>query len=392
LHYGQDDFKTYQNLIRTLSRGESKILAVEFAKARGIDYDINKDIAAKMESKTNFKTYWQDILRESVPIKNTLAQKYLENVGIKDINDIKEMDYKSLKYHEAIWNKESQSHMPGLIAQAIGFNEQNKVKLIGIQITYLNTQTANKENLISPIRYAGEIDNSIIMIQKPNQSLIEPKLQSLSSSKVEAKVNTIAKADNRWFVAVDIESAISIARANPAIRVACLSSLKNFENNPLKGKGDDLIFCVNQDTPIDLIKRAGEVFQDKNFKVHVATPKIARNFCELYKAQEKYAIKERLENAVDVHDYARLKNQIKHDDKEINLIVNHFDELDKKLREAKSKSHYAYTNHAQNNIDEYAIQIGENQKVMQKLQKRCPNIYQRILKIVEKEKEDIIER
>lgn len=54
LHYGEDDFASYDNLKRSLSRGESKVLAVEFAQARGLDYELKDDQAALIESQKDF--------------------------------------------------------------------------------------------------------------------------------------------------------------------------------------------------------------------------------------------------------------------------------------------------------------------------------------------------
>jgi hypothetical protein len=284
-------------------------------------------------------------------------------MGIKDINDIKEMDYKSLKYHEAIWNKESQSHMPGLIAQAVGFDKQHQLKPKGIQITYLNTQTANKENLISPVRYAGERDNAIIMIQKPKQ------------------------VDNKWLIAVDIESALSIAKSNPDIRVACLTSLHNIDKNPLNGKGNNLTLCVNHETPKNVIDRAGKVFQDKNFKVSIAIPQTATSFSVLLKNKGEGAVLEALNNAKEMP-----KQHQKNQDKEIEIIINDFKQLDEKLEEAQLKNHHTYRNHAQNNIEEYTLKIAENQRLLYKLQRQSPDLYQRVSRILQKEKEDVIER
>ncbi len=356
LHYGRDDFKSYNNLNRTLSRGESKILAVEFAQARGLDYDLSKDIAAEFESKTDFKTYWKNVLSESSPTKNTLAEKYLENEGLNEI------DCKSLKFHPAIWNKENQTHMPGLIAQAVGFDENNKAIPKGFQVTYINPETALKENLKAPVRYAGEIDNSIIMVQKPSQP------------------------DNRWFIATDIESAMSIAKANPDIRVACLSSLDNIDKNPLIGKDNNLTLCVNKDSPIDLIDRASKAFQEKNFNVSIAQPQNANSFHEQFKKEGRGAVIEALNNSIVVTKKIQLK------DNDINGIINNFKQLDKKLTEAEQKNHSAYKTLAQNNITEYALKIAENQKIINELQKHNPKLHTRIINIIDKEKSETIER
>lgn len=125
---------------------------------------------------------------------------------------------------------------------------------------------------------------------------------------------------------------------------------------------------------MDIIERAAKVFRDKNFKVQIATPKTAQSFCELYKNEDKEAIKEVLENAIDVNYLRQVKykigkkdkitnvfNQIKednehrenkerhqdnHQDKEVHSIMNRFKELDQQLDSAKLKAHYAYINYA----------------------------------------------
>lgn len=358
LHYGKDDFVSYENLKRTLSRGESKILAVEFAQARGIDYELANDIAAKVESKTNFNDYWKELLGEAKLIKDTLAEKYLQSIGITD------SDCKSLKYHPAVWEKETQSHMPALIAQAIGFDENRKASIKGVKVTFLDKETCQKAKIALPVKYAGESNETIIMVQKPT------------------------KPDNRWHIAFDIETAAVIAKADPTIRVACISTMEKLENNPLQGHGNRLTLCVNQDTPIEDIKRAKEVFAKKEYIVFMAKPENAKSFSDLLKKDGMNSVKNNLINAKFIAKTTKENSY----DKDVLEVIKTFLALDKELTDAKLKSQHVYVNHAQNKIEEYAVKISEKKDIIQKLQKEVPHIVKRINCVIEAERDEVIEK
>ncbi len=265
LHYGKDDFLTYDNLKRTLSRGESKVLAVEFAQARGLEYETLLDTAAQMEAHTDFALYHQKILSESVDIEGTLAERYLKNQGLENIN------VKSLLFHPAVWEKETQSHMPALIAKAVGQGDTSLVTK-GIQVTYLDTESGNKATLDNPVRYSGSSD-AIIMLQKPSQ------------------------IDSRWYVAAEIETALAITKANPDIHVACLATQERFDHNPLKGNGKkELIFCASADTQQDIILNATHIFVNKDFKVSIAHLDYEITSNDMLKNNERDKICQTLDN------------------------------------------------------------------------------------------------
>ena len=241
LHYGNDDFLTYDNLKRTLSRGESKVLAVEFAQARGLEYDVVLDEAAEVESKTNFARYFEKIISESVAIEGTVAERYLKNQGIENIH------VNAVQFHPAVWERETQTHMPAVVAKAVGQGGKG-FETKGIQVTFLDNETGNKAVLDQPIRYSGASD-AIIMLQKP------------------------AKPDNRWYVAADIETGLAISQANPDIRVAALATQERFDKNPLQGRGNkELIFCTSHTTLSETVDRAVAIFTEKQFSVRVAKP------------------------------------------------------------------------------------------------------------------------
>lgn len=245
IHYGLDDFKTYDNLKRILSRGESKILAVEYAQARGTDYESLIDVAAEVESKKDFTNYYNEIISESSPIKNTLAEIYLKKQGIENV------DVSSIRFHPAVWERETQIYSPALVARAVGEGSKG-FETKGVQITFLD-KDGNKATIEHPVRYSGSPD-AIIMLQKP------------------------AKQNSRWYVAADIETALAVVKAKPDARVACLATQERFNHAPLHGNNQkELVFCSGETSRQDLVQRAASVFSKKGFMVRVTQPILKKN-------------------------------------------------------------------------------------------------------------------
>lgn len=239
LHYAEEDFASFDNLKRTLSRGDSKALAIEFAKARGIDYELRLDEASEIQSQKDFTDYHEEIIAESVPIKNTFAEIYLKKMGVENI------ELNNVRFHQKVWEKETQSYMPALIAKAVGQGRKG-LETKGVQVTFLNEQ-GDKAELEFPVRYSGSPD-AIIMLQKPT------------------------KKDDRWFIATDIETALQVTKAKPDVRVACLATQERFDNVPLSGANEkELILCFNENSGQKIIDRAVDIFTEKQFKVSVAT-------------------------------------------------------------------------------------------------------------------------
>ena len=346
LHYSEDDFKSYDNLKRTLSRGESKVLAVEFAQARGIDYNIASDEAAEIESKTNFSSYYEKILSESVSIEGTPAERYLQKQGLTDIN------IATLQFHPSVWERESQTFMPALVAKAVG-KDDNVLKTKGMQITFLDSATENKAILDYPVRYSGSSD-AIIMLQKPSQQ------------------------DNRWHLTPDIETGLAISKANPNIRIAVLATQERFDKNPLQGNGTkELIFCANQSTPKDIIDNVIYTFTEKQFLVRIAKPEQESTFNKELKIQGGSAVCSQLNKAE--------KGVVRNINIGMKSVRNHFEKLDQARKEADNQPYAAYRVHANEAIEKYALEISKNITLLNKIKADDPILGKRITTILDKD-------
>jgi len=279
-------------------------------------------------------------------IEGTLAECYLKNQGLENIN------VKSVQFHPAVWEKETQTYMPALVAKAVG-QSANSLETKGIQVTYLNNETGNKAALEYPVRYSGSSD-AIIMLQKPSQS------------------------DHRWFLAVDIETGLAITKANPNIRVATLATQEKFDKNPLKGQGvKELILCANKSTPNAVIDRAVVTFTEKQFIVRIAKPEKEITFNDTFKAQGSAGVCHQLEKAEKVN--------LHHVDIEIKSVATHFERLENELCKAKNQPYAVHSVRANEAIEKYANDLNKNPNLLSKIKISLPDLGKRIATILEKD-------
>ena len=149
----------------------------------------------------------------------TLLQKYLtEHRGI-DLREIRLSD--DVRFAEKLWNSEKKRYEPGVVAVARKDGKRNAV-----QVTFLDKNTANKnKNLDVAKRSMGVVRGSFVELTKNTTS------------------HTV-------FIAEGVETALSIAQAEPHARVLCslgVANMRNLELGDLRGK--TIVICADNDGP-----------------------------------------------------------------------------------------------------------------------------------------------
>lgn len=269
LYYGQDDFKSYDNLKRTLSRGDSKILAVEFAQSRGIDYEEKWDKAANFQSKQDFNKYYEDVLANSVPATNTKAKDYLQNLGIKNIPD-------SLRFNPSVWDKAIQDFAPAIVVPAVGKGEEGSLVTKGVDVIFIS----NDSNTKTVARYNGSLDG-VVMLQKAS------------------------KPDQRWFITDNIETGLIIAEANREIRVAYIPKLQKLNKLPMNlSSKNEIVYCRNKNMKSELPK-ALEYLCASGIKVNIANPQNQTTFRQELLMRGNKSVLDSLTKATRIHSISR---------------------------------------------------------------------------------------
>ena len=158
--------------------------------------------------------------KQSQSTKNTIAEKYLSSIGIKNDNP-------NLKFHPAVYSSEHGNTHPALIANVTDKNDNIKA----IKITYLDDQGEKSELNINP-RNLGCVSGN--------------------------KTNIILDENNKTTViTTDINDALSVAALNLNADIINIDNVTN-KTTSLKGLKDQVLLIINEsgngDEKIDVDK------------------------------------------------------------------------------------------------------------------------------------------
>jgi conjugative transfer relaxase protein TraI len=158
--------------------------------------------------------------KQSQPTKNTIAEKYLASIGIKNENP-------NLKFHPAVYSSEDGNTHPALIANVTDKNDNIKA----IKITYLDDQGEKADLNINP-----------------------RNLGSVSGNKTNI---TLDDNNKTTVITTDINDALSVAALNLKTDIINIDNVTD-KTTSLKGLKDQVLLIVNEsengDTKIDIDK------------------------------------------------------------------------------------------------------------------------------------------
>ena len=155
--------------------------ALEYAASTLVSVD-KKDVAytkvveTKKQEKTIPKTfkYAETISKNTIPIKGTLAEKYLkEHRGIEDTSMIKDVGFNA-----KVYSREDGKNHPALVSLI----KNSEGKLTGVEAIYLDPQTNNKADLNVVKRSYGSKASSAINIQADKNSNISYLAEGLETT------------------------------------------------------------------------------------------------------------------------------------------------------------------------------------------------------------------
>ncbi|MCW5589675.1 MAG: MobA/MobL family protein [Legionellales bacterium] len=211
------------------------------------------------------------ILKNSKPIENTLAERYLrEHRGI--IGTLPE----TFRYHPSTWNSQLKRTMPALVVTATS----RRHKLRAIQLIYLDAETANKAKL-------------------------RTKKMTLGSPSAESMAVIVNRGKNNQLIAVaeGPETALSIKEAYPELTVYCTLGVENFKRIPVYPETKQVLFCADNDgidpSSQKTLKEAAQQLSLKGVDVWQAMPASIpglkkTDFNDVLKVQGVEAIREQL--------------------------------------------------------------------------------------------------
>jgi conjugative transfer relaxase protein TraI len=158
------------------------------------------------------------LVKESLSIKGTLAEKYLKNTRGIQINAETNVRFLPRAY-TGKGNSEKQKYAPALLSIA----KDKEGKTQGVQVTYLDAKTQDKANLPIKKRSYGSLGSASVLLQ--------------SSSKKEAKT----------YITEGVETGLSVADASPHSNVITTLGKSNFGKIDPEMLTKDVVFCLDND-------------------------------------------------------------------------------------------------------------------------------------------------
>jgi conjugative transfer relaxase protein TraI len=238
------------------------------------------------ENKTS--KYAQKIALESLPIADTIVEKYLKE--IRGINNIDSFD---IRYHPKVYTgNEGQKYLPAMLS--LGRDKDGNVQCV--QATYLDLKTANKADLnIKKRTYSSPSGASVL----------------LGSHEDDRAINNKNKKNSLTFVAEGVETGLSIKDAVKDPDVFVTLGKSNFASVDPKKTGSQVVFCLDNDgakSHNDLvIHKAAQRLIDLGKEVFIAMPNQLNNtktdFNDVANSGGISAVKDSLDNAVSYNSW-----------------------------------------------------------------------------------------
>ena len=181
------------------------------------DKKIQRQLDKKEEQDQKTKIeFAKKLAGESLPIKGTLAEKYLKEhraISMEKYPD-------DIRFHAGIYSKLNGKKLPAMLV--VARNQSGEIR--AVQATYLDAASAKK------------IDKSIAAIQKQTFGLVKG-----------ATVNINGDKHAPTLVAEGTETGLSVASVIHKANVRITLSKSNFKNIDSKSLTEKTIFCIDND-------------------------------------------------------------------------------------------------------------------------------------------------
>ncbi len=158
------------------------------------------------------------LVKESLPIRGTLAEKYLKNTREVQINAETNVRFLPRAY-TGKGNTEKQKYAPALLSIA----KDKAGKIQGIQVTYLDPKTQDKSELnIKKRTYGSPSGASVLLQSSPNK-------------------------DAKTYITEGVETGLSVANASLHSNVITTLGKSNFSKIDPEILTKDVVFCLDND-------------------------------------------------------------------------------------------------------------------------------------------------
>ncbi len=219
------------------------------------------------------------LAKESLPLKGTLAEKYLKEYRGIDSQSLPE----DLRFHPGIYAKQNQQSLPALISIA----RTREGKIQSVEAIFLDSKTADKAN-------------------------VSLKKQTIGSKKgLVVKINQVKDKNAPTLIAEGVVTGLSLANALPKTNVVVVLGKQMFSSVDPSVLSEKVIFCLDNDgknlktdkTILAAANRLKESQKTVSFMVPNALKTPKQDYNDILKQLGKDAIKRDFSNAVSYEDF-----------------------------------------------------------------------------------------
>ena len=307
------------------------------------DITVQELVESKPKAQSTPKTFKQaqNYSTHSIPIKGTIAEKYLvEHRGITDTHDLK-----NIRFNPSVYSSEDRKSHPALIAEIKDKNGELK----GIEAIYLDEKTNGKADL----------------------NIVKRSFGSKASHAIEVQGN--ANQSNVSYLAEGVETTLSIKESvDHESHVLAVSGKQNFTNIDPELLADKVILCLDNDgiAPQNdpVVDRTIRYLEEHGKEVYTTMPNdIKTDFNDLLKAEGHEAIRDKIcqdiannFNLKDENIIAEIADKVK-DNKSNFDAGSYIEEMKKAVSEVMS-SQFEINNHDIKNslYDDYKESINKD--------------------------------
>lgn len=222
--------------------------------------------------------YARQLARESQPIANTLAERYLREhrgIALENFPD-------TVRFHPGIYSRRNEASHPALLVVAKNSNHQVQA----VQAIFLDKDTAQKADVLVKKQTWG----------RPSQGSV-----SLMTASTFPGVTYLAEGP---------ETALSVYAALNGADVRITLGKSNFKNIDPKTTSAHIVLCLDNDGQNphsdQLIHLAAKKLQEKNKQVWIAQPKSeGQDYNDVLMQQGRKSVRVAMEQAVSYTDYCQ---------------------------------------------------------------------------------------
>lgn len=259
-----------------------------------------KNVVSVSDKNSKTSEYAQQLAAESMPLANTLAEKYL-----KAVRGIANIDSNDIRYHPKVYAgkntaSDNSKYLPAMLV--LGRDMTGKVQCV--QATYLDAKTANKANIdVQKRTYASPAGASVSLQKQKNE------ITAFLDHNKNNKITLFAEG---------VETGLSIKDAVKNTDVQVTLGKSNFAAINPQTTNQKVIFCLDNDGPKTLmdntIHKAAQQLIEHGKEVFIAIPGringVKTDFNDLAKAKGVDAVKNHINNSIPYHEW---KNKINND-------------------------------------------------------------------------------